>query len=81
MRNAFDIDQTDADSDSGMERDKGRIFLGAIMGGFFTPNNTPREAAKRKLAEIWETHRVSRRPVGKRSLLSFTDNEKVNGGA
>lgn len=54
------------------------IFLEAIMGVFSTPNTAPREAAKRKMAEMWERHRVSQQPVKKRPLLGLTDNEKVN---
>jgi hypothetical protein len=48
MRTAADKEQIDAGSDSGAVKDEGKIFLGAIMGRFSAPNDTPRERPREK---------------------------------
>jgi len=57
-------EQTDADIDSGAEKEANKIFLRAIMGRFSTSDDTPRRTTK---------------TARKRPLLGFTNNEKVNG--
>lgn len=71
-------EKTDAYNDNWAKKDGGRIFLGAIMGGFSAPNDTPRGTAKRKIVKVMETHGAPIKAGKKRLLLGFTGNEKVN---
>lgn len=48
--NATNGDQIDMDIEG--EGDGDRIFLGAIMGGFFATSQGPRGLSKRKVAEL-----------------------------
>jgi len=59
-----------------------RTFLGAIMGGFTTPQNATKGTTRWKITQLVEVHAATTvlKTGRNRPILGFSDEEKVNGG-